>query len=163
METLDRIAASPSGWDSAKNYIGAPFNTLAEWSVVMTHNRDSDFLTEHNWEEAFALLGGESGEVAIHRFGHWACGWWEALCVKGEKLEKGQEIADRLEAYPILNEDAFSEKECEAADTYWSELSVKERVALCQEAGISIFAARHEYIPHDDSGYIFEHCSPLHC
>ena len=163
MQTLDKIAANPSGWDSAKNYIGTPLDTLANWSVVMTRNRDSDFLTQHNWDEAVALLGGESEEVAIHRFGHWACGWWEALCVKGEKQEKGQEIVEQLESYPILNEDTFSEKEYEAAQEYWAGLSVKERVALCQEADVNIFAARHEWIPQEDTGYIFERCRPMAC
>ena len=163
METLDRIAAHPSAWDSARNYVGTPLNTLAEWSVVMTRTRDSDFLTQHNWDEAVTLLGGESEAVAIHRFGHWACGWWEALCVKGSKVAVGEEIAKCLEVYPILNEDKFSEKEYDAAQEYWAGLSIRERVELCQEARVCIFAARHEYIPQDDSGYIFERCSPCAC
>jgi hypothetical protein len=161
MQTLESVAKHPSGLDSEDNYLGTPLSELASLYVVMTRSRDSSFLTQHNWEQALALLGGESDSVVIHRFGHWACGWWEALCVTEDKKQAGQAIVDAIERYPLLNEQEFSEKEREAAQEYWGALSLKERVALCQEASISVFSARHPWIPQDDDdGYIFEHCRP---
>ena len=40
------------------------------------------------------------------------------------------------------------------------DLSIKWRVELCQKAGVNIFAARHDWIPQDDCGYIFDECRP---
>lgn len=161
MNTLAEIAANPSGFDSARNYIGTPFSEFENLYVVMTRSRDSSLLTECNWSEAIALLGGESESVVIHRFGHWSCGWWEALCVTKDKEQEGQEIVDSLENYPILNDEKFSEMEWEGAEKTWREMSIKDRVELCQKADVSIFSARHEWIPRaDDRGYIFERCRP---
>jgi hypothetical protein len=161
MQTLETIAKHPSVFDSEQNYMGAPLSEFSGLYVVMTRNRESSFLTEHNWNEALDLLGGESDSVVIHRFGHWACGWWEALCVTESNKQAGQAIVDQLDCYPILNEDQFSEKEYEKSQEYWAELTIKERVELCQQADVCIFAARHNWIPQDDdSGYIFEHCRP---
>ena len=89
--------------------------------MVLTRNRDSDCLTESNWECALEQLGGESETVEIHRIGHWACGWWEALCVKaGSEAEKiGDEIESSLSDYPVLNEEHFSEKEQDEANQIW--------------------------------------------
>ena len=101
MKTLHTIAANPSGLDSYSNYIGErPSNSLL---VVLTRSRESDTLTESNWEVALERLGGESEDVEIHRFGHWACGWWEALTVrKGSEAEKeALEIESELESYPV--------------------------------------------------------------
>jgi hypothetical protein len=79
MKTLNQIAANPSGLDSYSNYIGERHSDSL--LVVLTRSRGSDTLTESNWQVALDRLGGESDTVAIHRFGHWACGWWEALTV----------------------------------------------------------------------------------
>lgn len=119
MKTLKQIVSNPSGFDSLDNYVGSiPEDNLL---VVMTRNRDSDLLTESNWDVALEMLGGESETVEIHRFGHWACGWWEALCViKGSPSETiGQSIVDRLEDYPVLDETKFSEREMEEANRIW--------------------------------------------
>lgn len=161
MHTLQQVAKNPSGWDSESNYLGEPLENFSQLFVVMTRNRDSGLLTNHNWDVALGELRGESENVVIHRFGHWAYGWWEALCVTPEKQAEGQAIVDRLEDYPLLDEGGFSEKEWEAANKYWDELSLPERVELCQQAGVSVFAARHSGIPsEDDSGYIYDHCRP---
>ena len=91
--------------------------------VVMTRSRDSETLTESNWICALEELGGEGEHVEIHRFGHWACGWWEALCIhKGsDKESTAQEMVDALESYPVLNEEHFSEMEMEEANRTWQD------------------------------------------
>lgn len=160
MHTLEQVASRPSAWDSPSNYLGTPLNEFRNQYVVLCRNRDSDLLTNHNFETALSMLGGESEDVQINRFNHWACGWWEALTVTQKKQAEGQAIVDKLEQHPVLNEDTFSEKEWNAAQDYWANLSIRARVQLCQEAEISVFAARHDYIPQEDNGYIFEHCRP---
>ena len=134
MNTLYDTAANPSGLDSYANYMGeTPSKGLL---VVLTRNRDSDCLTESNWECALEELGGESETVEIHRFGHWACGWWEALCVKaGSEAEKiGAEIESSLSDYPVLNDEHFSEKEQDEANRIWQSCyDEKERIEYIRE------------------------------
>lgn len=129
MEKLNKVMGNPSGFDSMNNYLGEiPEN---KWLVVMTRNRDSDILTESNWNCALERLGGESETVEIFRFGHWACGWWEAMCViEGSESEAiGQEIEEDIKSYPVLDEDDLSEREMEEANRVWSECyNKKERL-----------------------------------
>lgn len=145
----------PTGFDRR----GAFLPERQDWFVVpVSRNRDSGPLYESNFEAALKKLGGESETVEVHRFGHWGPGWFEIIIVApGTKAEKtAQEIEGSLENYPVLDEDDFSAREWESASQGWDNCSLKERVDLCREAGISIFAARREEIPSDDSGYIFD-------
>lgn len=121
MKKLQDMIKNPSGFDSMANYMGEI--PEPQWLVVMCRNRDSDILTESNWECALKELGGESDSVEVFRFGHWACGWWEALCVlEGSDAQRiGADIVDRIESYPVLDEDHFSEMEMKEADRIWKE------------------------------------------
>lgn len=97
--------------------------------------------------------------MRVVREGHWAVGWVEWIAIHksdSRALEVADKIQDRLEGYPVVNEDHWSELETEEAEAYWESLPLSDRVELCQEAGVSIFQARHPYIPQDDNGYIFE-------
>ncbi len=145
----------PTAFD-AKGLNAEQFD-ISDWYVAPCGiNRDSRDLDLSNWAEQTTLLGGESDTVEIHRFGHWACGWFEICIVTGASVETAQGIADRLENYPVLNEEDFSQRETDSANQYWEQCSVKERVELCQRAGVSVFAARRDYVPTDDSGYLDE-------
>lgn len=129
MQKLADLVANPSGFDSLANYAGDI--PEPEWLVVMTRNRDSDILTESNWDSALAELGGESESVQVFRFGHWGCGWWEALAVKaGTNSEAiGQDIVNRVDSYPVLDEDDFSERESEEANRIWTDCyTIRERI-----------------------------------
>jgi len=131
---LKEVVANPSGWDSFSNYAGEI--PEADWLCVMTRNRDSDCLTESNWRTALKLLGGESESVQIDRFGHWACGWWESLSVKdGSKAHLvAIGINQRIQSYPVLDEDDFSTFEMEEADKVWKTcFNNKERIKYIRE------------------------------
>ena len=121
MKKLKEMIENPSGFDSIKNYVGDI--PEPQWLVVICRNRDSDILTESNWECALKELGYESESVQVFRFGHWACGWWEALCVlEGSDAQRiGDQIHDSLESYPVLDENHFSELEMEEANRIWKE------------------------------------------
>ena len=120
MKPLLETIANPSGFDSLENYMGetefGPLHTL------LTRSRDSDTLTESNWICALKLLGGESESVVIHRFGHWACGWYEVLAVaKGSpEFAIAEGIEKKLNDYPVLNENHWCEAEQAEADRIWA-------------------------------------------
>lgn len=162
MKTLNETVASPSSWDSLSNYVGeTPSKGLL---VLLTRNRDSDLLTESNWTVALERLGGESETVEIHRFGHWACGWWEALSVKtGSEAEKeAKEIEKELEDYPVLSDDHFSTLEAEEASRVWEACySVNERIDFLREgdgfefSGVAdlLQCVRGAFAPYGNDGY----------
>jgi len=137
----------------AKDYMGK--RDFPEMYLLMSRKRDSDILEESNWKVAIDMLGGEDGEnVCIYRFHHWACGWIESLCVK--KGTKAFEIAENIESeladYPVLDEENYIEMEWDTAYDYWQEISIAERVRLCQHHSISIFAARRNELPETPTG-----------
>lgn len=152
MQPLSKVVANPSGWDSLSNYIGQ--SDFPGWDCLLTQNRDSDCLKRSNFSSALCMLGGEGVNVQVHRFGHWACGWWEALAVRQGTLEhsKALEIEKDMEAYPVVDEEHWGNLEQNEAAEYWERLSVEDRIELCQKHGVSIFAARHRWIPETSSG-----------
>jgi len=120
----------------------------------------SDLLTESNFECGLKAIGGESDTVKIVRESHWAVGWieWIAIHESDTKaLECASDIMDSLSDYPVVNDDDFSEREWEAAQDMWLELPLSERVEICRDADLSIYAARSDSIPQGDNGYIYEH------
>lgn len=154
MKTLEQVAQNPSGWDSVANYVGKPLSRFSDVYVVLTRSRDSSTLEESNWRSALKRLGGEgeSETVQIYRFGHWACGWWEALCVTGASIAAGEEIYQELQQYPVVDEADCSMLEFDNAAEAWEHSSISEKVRLCQEHNISVFAARRNVLPEDPTG-----------
>ena len=61
-------------------------------------------------------------------------------------------MAGELEQYPVLDEDHFSEKEFNEAANYWEKADISERMELCRDKGVSVFAARRDYMPQTPSG-----------
>lgn len=90
-------------------------------------------------------------------------GWVQYLMVRPDApqavLDEAQAIADDLAGYPALDEDAWGEAEHEEVTEYWAALSVRERARMIHEyAGeeVSIFAARRNWIPQEDSGSLYD-------
>lgn len=145
-------------WTLPDSYVGAEW---PEYFVFLSQARDSDALSRSNFECGLRALGGESESVVVVRERHWAVGWVEWIAIHESDVTailSADEIACALSDYPVLDESHFSELEWTEAEQYWESLQLSERVELCAEAGISIFAARRNYIPSDDSGFIFERC-----
>lgn len=137
----------PSSFDSASNFAG----TIPNGYVIITKNRDSSILCESNWECILKHLGGESEHVSIVRHRHWACGWIEYLMVAEnaptQLLDRCVSIVQALNDYPIFNEDDYTERQMTAIETFWQELSLRERMELCRENGLSMFSGRNSYPP----------------
>ena len=130
---------------------------ISEYLVApVMRTRDSDALEESNFAVALNMLGGESGDVEVHRFGHWGPGWFEIILVRPgtSAAAIAADIEDRLEDYPVLDETDWSEREYSEACERWDGMSTSERIEYCARAGVSIFAARHDEIPDGVYEYI---------
>lgn len=124
----------PTGFDHA----GLGLRDQQDWLVApVTRSRDSDPLTESNFKAFLKALGGESDTVQVCRFGHWACGWFEIVILDpADKLRvaEAEAMADALEAYPVLDDEDFSERESAAAEQVWRDCyNDGERVAYIRK------------------------------
>lgn len=143
-------------WTRPDSYFGAEW---PEHYVFLGRHRDSDTLTQSNFECGLAALGGESDTVQIVREGHWAVGWVEWVAIHESDTEAraiAESVLYDLDQYPVVNEDHWSEMEFNAMCDYWESCDVRGRLELLDDTGISIFAARHAYLPQDDSGMLSE-------
>ena len=155
MEHLDNLKAL-TRWTMPDSYFGA---TWPDYFVFLSQTRDSDALTRSNFECGLEALGGESDTIHVVREKHWAVGWVEWIAIHeadAEAILKADEMLCALSDYPVLNESHFGELEYSEAENHWQQMPIKYRVELCQDAGISIFSARHDYIPQQDNGFIYE-------
>lgn len=111
METYSKY--SPTPWDTK----GLNKDTLeiGDWGVLIGQNRDSGPYERANFQAALESLGGEGDNVQVHRFGHWACGWFEIIVVKPNTPEWdiAKALEARLEDYPLLDEELESDLEYE--------------------------------------------------
>lgn len=131
-----------------------------DWFVLpVIRTRDSGPLEESNFSTALDIVGGEGDNVEVHRFGHWGPGWFEIIIINPILEQLGQKIEDSLENYPVLDDDDYSEREWDYATESWNSLTIGERVELCKKYRCNIFKARHDYLPDDDSGGLYQHLS----
>lgn len=133
---------------------------IGHWLVCPTgQNRDSGHLEQSNFAAMLATVGGESDTVQVHRFGHWACGWFEIILIDPADttaVDAAQALADALEDYPVADEEDLSRREWESACEYWEHASIRERVQLLQDARLPIWSARRDELPEDPAGRLFE-------
>lgn len=139
-------------------YLGEDW--FKDWFVLIGRNRDSRILEQSNFESILKYMGGESDNVQIIRSGHWACGWIELLLVNpidADNVELANDIQSKLTKYPVFDENDYYKRESEYAIELWKELPLRERLELCKKAGLSIFASRHNTVPQEDTGRIYEY------
>lgn len=130
-----------------------------DWLVLIGQSRDSSTLDRSNFECALDRLGGESDTVQVCRFEHWACGWFEIIIInpKSEQAQIAKDIEEALKQYPVVNEGHWSELEFNEAVEYWVSISISERMEWCRRFSVSIFAARRNEIPEDESGELISY------
>lgn len=110
---IDRLGR-PSAFDSWENYMGERPNP--NLYCVLVRNRDSDLLTNSNWDCAIQMFKDAELDYEITNVGHWLCGWIEYLSVDindKEAFKMGEEIEASLSDYPVLNEEDYCEREHE--------------------------------------------------
>jgi hypothetical protein len=140
-------------WSMPSHYYGASWPN--HYSAGVGQSRDSDCLEQSNFAVMVQELGGESEVVTIVRESHWAVGWVEWIAIEADgtaESDRALQIADRqverLEDYPILDENDFSERETEAANQIWKECySWKERIRYVREY-------RNQFEFHDYKGLL---------
>lgn len=134
MDTYGKFA--PTAFDSS----GAFLPNRQYWLVLpVSRNRDSGPFDESNFQSALARLGGESRTVEVHRFGHWANGWFEVILVnpKSKKASIAADIESDLERYPILDDSDYSEREFSEYLEAWDNWGCSEfRDSVKQSLGV---------------------------
>lgn len=139
MDAMKYSEFKPTGYDNHINFD----EDREGWLVVpVGRNRDSGLQEESNFEAATKLLGGESDTVEIHRFGHWACGWFEIILVDPKHGDALVEMRDALEDYPLLDDEDHSQREYDAINEAWEDMSLSDRMDYAVKHGRSMFAAR---------------------
>lgn len=141
---------SPTQFDHS----GAFLPDQADWLVMPCgRNRDSQPLDESNFDNALELLGGESDDVEVHRFGHWGCGWFELIIVRPgtPAADIAHDIETRLENYPLLNEEDVSQREWDAYLESWDAYACRDFVEeLGKEFGFDDCGAAMAYLESAD-------------
>lgn len=121
-------------WTLPECYYGEHWE---DYFVFLGQHRDSDDLAQSNFAVGLKELGGESETVLVVREGHWAVGWVEWIAIHKDDeaaLRKADAMKERLEDYPILDEEDFSEREMESANSVWKDCySVEERIRYIRE------------------------------
>ena len=98
---------------------------LDNWAIFYTHNRDSRLLEESNADainEAMEpFTDGDDPDVVMESHRHWAVGHVDGFSMRvyrdgviTEAFKTYHELMERLEDYPILDEEAYSNREYEA-------------------------------------------------
>jgi hypothetical protein len=98
---------------------------LDNWAIFYTHNRDSRLLEESNADainEAMEpFTDGDDPDVVMESHSHWAVGHVDGFSMRvyragviTEAFRTYHELMERLEDYPILDEEAYSNREYEA-------------------------------------------------
>ena len=124
-------------WKMPRDYAGAEWPEY--YSAGVGRSRDSDCLEESNFDAMLAELGGESDTVQVVRESHWAVGWVEWIAIH-ESDEQSLRVADALrqdlDAYPVLDEADWSEREDHECEVMWSRgYAPSDRIRKLRESG----------------------------
>ena len=130
---------------SAHDVKGLNCSDKQHW-LVFPYNRTRDSETNpvvaSNWEVITSELAAVDDLEECHEvcsFGHWACGWFEIILIRPHTRahEVALSLADRLDTYPLLDEDKVSELEHEETCQAWDEYGLRETLTeagLCDDA-----------------------------
>lgn len=113
-------------WSLPSCYMGAQWPDY--YGSGFGQSRDSDCLEESNFAATLAALAqlpkwrGKNPSRQIVRESHWAVGWVEWIAIH-ERDAAALKVCDKLRGhydnYPVLDEQDFSDRETEAANTIW--------------------------------------------
>jgi len=119
-----------SRWELPDSYAGAHWDGY--YRAPVGRNRDSDLLTQSNWDQQWDALkafradvpgADEVSPVAVCE-NHWAVGWVEWVAIhdsNGPALREADRLAARMESRPVLNEEDWSNREWEDYEKRWKD------------------------------------------
>lgn len=94
------------------------------WCIVYTNNRDSGLLTQSNSSAIEKIMTPflEGNDCNEEQHNHWAVGWVDGYSIRvfdsfnnpTPAILQWIEIQERLEDYPLLDEDDYSQREYDA-------------------------------------------------
>lgn len=103
-------------WDGSY-YIGPRYD---DYYIITGHSRDSKILEESNYQTIKEYLSKNSINFIEVSCNHWAVGWIECLMVQEDNIKDiefiNDEILDKLEDYPVFDEEDFYQREYEEAE-----------------------------------------------
>jgi hypothetical protein len=128
--TLEDAAQQAAGnWQRFNSFIwfrDREVEDADQWAIIYTHNRDSGLLDQSNAKVISKAMApfteGDEPNVVIESHSHWAVGHVDGFSIlvfdsNGEitdAFRKYHELAEAMDAYPILDESDYSERELEA-------------------------------------------------
>ena len=128
-------------WETPECYMG---NDFPDHYVFLGQSRDSDALTESNFIKGLEEIGGETDDdeqVFVHRSSHFLCGWVECILIHktaSAALAKAEDISERMEDYPVVDEEHWCNLEHEKAESIWKDLTPKDRLEHCRLPHVEI-------------------------
>lgn len=134
--TLDTYTPTNlSRWTLPPSYGGARWDGY--YIAPVGRNRDSDILTESNWQSQWEALEPLRADVdcddiqspKIVLESHWAVGWVEWVAIhesNAEALRAADEMAASLSDYPVLDDEAHSRMEWEAYGEAWTHYGCRD-------------------------------------
>lgn len=140
-------------WTMPRDYMGAEWY---DYYVCLGRHRDSGLLDNSNFETAYKMLSavnmdnwqGEESPLQIVRSSHWAVGWVEWIAIHKDcqaLVDMGNAIVDKLDDYPILNEEHYSE--CEMNATYENVCQVVRYAGYSEKRAHDV----HEWLDNNES------------
>lgn len=93
------------------------------WAVVYVCNRDSGLIDQSNASVVEQEMAQFEDDVIAQRHSHWACGWVDGYVIRvyrpggsiTDAFRRYCELRERMEDYPLLDEEDYSRREYEAA------------------------------------------------
>lgn len=128
LEIEEAAAKAAGNWQRFRSFIWFRSRELTDaqnWAVLYTHNRDSGLIDQSNSAVITAAMkpftAGKNPDVVMESHSHWAVGHVDGFSVRvfrRRKITKAFqtyfELLEQIEAYPILDESDYSDREYEA-------------------------------------------------
>lgn len=134
--------------------------------LIYSKNRDSSLLEVSNFErieQELEKLEKPENEKMVYTF-RASCsmvGYIDYLLVSkdadNDLLTLAGEIICAISDYPVFDESHYSELQYNTVFEYWENLSIEDRVDLCNDNEVSIFKARHDdQVPCEVEQYLLD-------
>lgn len=168
---LDAAAKQAAGnWATFRDFSwhrASELDSPGDWYITYTHHRDSGLLDQSNAaaiEQALQpFTEGDDPDVVAEHHHHWGVGWIEGWSIRvfhngsiTEAFRAYHELAQRLDDYPILDDEDYSRRQYDAtldnfADAVWR---LKDQYDLPQDWECAVYEwfSEHDCAAIEDSG-----------